>query len=451
MKSHLTMDLSFLNDLDGFSPMAPILFYFDGLRESFEAQQHFLNSAAYANLPYNFEDSITDRSITLLWDVEDGKLVPHTARVDYLDIEKPIILIVPSKPLKHATHYGVVLVNATGSSGHLLPPTFGMQRLWEDNSTMRCSSDTQRLQRYQQVLLPSLKSAAPWVRFESDQQPFPQLMFDFVTMSDDSLQPIRTIRDSTIQEIATWDSHQVDITKIVNSKCNNNKTLVARAIHGFLTVPWWLESESRDSFLSSTAVNNGKSNGVGQAKFSVYVPCSLYAAAVNDTTRIQRPLRAIIEYGHGVFYNRGEASEYSLLRYVLVFSLWTHLIDSTSPTTIYFLINRLRIAEDQGYLVIAMDWRGMSSFDMPVVIRSLLATPDLIQATRDNLIQGYANKIVLQHFSQNGLLNQEWLQFSYKDKQQYSIPTYNSKTPTRIFYGNSQGRSTVSVKTRKQS
>lgn len=98
-----------------------------------------------------------------------------------------------------------------------------------------------------------------------------------------------------------------------------------------------------------------------------------------------------------------------------------------------------RVAEDQGYLIMAMDWRGMSSFDMPVVMKSLLAKPALLQSTRDNLIQGYAGKLVLQHFAQDPrFLEQEWLQFS-SDNKQHEIPTYDNKPPISIFYGSSQG------------
>jgi hypothetical protein len=76
----------------------------------------------------------------------------------------------------------------------------------------------------------------------------------------------------------------------------------------------------------------------------------------------------------------------------------------------------------------------MSSFDLPVVIKTLVAKPDLFQAVRDNLIQGYANKFCLQHFSQNGMLNLEAFKF---DGQ--SIPTLGGDPPTSIFYGISQG------------
>jgi hypothetical protein len=91
----------------------------------------------------------------------------------------------------------------------------------------------------------------------------------------------------------------------------------------------------------------------------------------------------------------------------------------------------------------AMDWRGMSSFDMPIVMKTLLSTPRLFQATRDNLIQGYANKLVLQHFAQNGMLTSQWLQFSKKMENQQlnytSIPMYHSKSPISVYYGSSQG------------
>jgi hypothetical protein len=86
----------------------------------------------------------------------------------------------------------------------------------------------------------------------------------------------------------------------------------------------------------------------------------------------------------------------------------------------------------------AMDWRGMSSFDLPVMMKSMLADPNLIQATRDNLMQGYICRLALQHFARNGLLAQNWLSFPSKGTI-YNIPTYDSKHPTSVFYGSSQG------------
>jgi hypothetical protein len=91
----------------------------------------------------------------------------------------------------------------------------------------------------------------------------------------------------------------------------------------------------------------------------------------------------------------------------------------------------------------AMDWRGMSNYDFPIVMKTLLAQPRLFAATRDNLIQGYANKLALQHFSQNGLLNTEWLRFQDTELDKHSISqairTYDDEVPISVFYGSSQG------------
>ena len=91
--------------------MAPILFYLEGLKESHEAANAATKSSqkgssglkktelAHPRLVNNSNigDSITNRSITLLWDVKMKELVPHTAQVDYLDPNRPLIIAVPFK------------------------------------------------------------------------------------------------------------------------------------------------------------------------------------------------------------------------------------------------------------------------------------------------------------------------------------------------------------------
>jgi hypothetical protein len=93
------------------------------------------------------------------------------------------------------------------------------------------------------------------------------------------------------------------------------------------------------------------------------------------------------------------------------------------------------MANDHGYILTAMDWRGMSTFDLPVVIKVMIGKPNMFEAVRDNLIQGYANKLALQHFTARHLLDMEWLQFERSDipRLDYDHP------PTRVFYGISQG------------
>ena len=91
-------------------------------------------------------------------------------------------------------------------------------------------------------------------------------------------------------------------------------------------------------------------------------------------------------------------------------------------------LSTIRMANDNGYILMAMDWRGMSRFDLPVVIKTLIGNPNLFQSIRDNLIQGYANKLVLQHFARYAML--DWLKIDGA-----SIPTLNDERPASVFYG----------------
>jgi hypothetical protein len=97
------------------------------------------------------------------------------------------------------------------------------------------------------------------------------------------------------------------------------------------------------------------------------------------------------------------------------------------------------MATSNGYIITAMDWRGMSSFDLLMVIKVLMSTPRTFEAVRDNLIQGYASKLALQHFTRHGLLDSDWVQFKTGFNQDHPVPLYQGSQPASIFYGISQG------------
>ncbi len=83
----------------------------------------------------------------------------------------------------------------------------------------------------------------------------------------------------------------------------------------------------------------------------------------------------------------------------------------------------------------------MSIFDLPMVIQMLLFKPHLFEAIRDNLIQAYASKLALQHFSRHGLLSMNWLSFtSNKSVTSNPIPVASrGEQPVFVFYGISLG------------
>jgi hypothetical protein len=311
LKGGIRLDPTFLNQLDGFSTMAPMLFYMEGLKEAHEKG----NSDVRLQGANDIELSITNRSITLLLDVKSQTLMPHSAEIDYLDDRRPLVMVFPAKPLSHNTHYALAVVEATDIDGHRLPLTPGMQatRSGRDDAHYR-----ERRERYENTVIPALATAAPWFSYEKDPDSL-QLLFDFQTISAKSqLGPIRSVRDATLAYIdgpewGDWSDH-VRVTRTDEGVCSRAGALIARTIHAEIDVPWFLKAFGpghREATLDYNALATGKPVTIGKAKFVVHIPCSLRAAAIKGANA--KELRAVMEYGHGLFFNRDEATDRFLL------------------------------------------------------------------------------------------------------------------------------------------
>lgn len=394
----------FLNeDLDGFSTMAPILFYLEGLKEAYEDGIDSDNEFQLQG-PERIEHSVTQNSITLLLNVDQKILVPHSAEIDYLDPKRPLVMVIPARPLHHRTHYAVIVQKAMDRHGDLLPPTPGMKALAK-------SLDVQRRIRYIEKVLPALNEAVDWMppdeAFVSEDMEEIQLLFDFVTASSElQIGKTRAVRDATLAHLAQpqwkWRNHARILKEEVYS-CQDAGVSIARTMHVEIDVPWFLKHTStRDSSLDPWTLANLDQLRLGQAKAMLQVPCSIEQAALGIEGG--RRLRAIMEYGHGLFYHRGEVRDDFLSQ----------------------------MANKNGYLLFSMDWRGMSVFDLPIVIKTLIGNPNSFRSVRDNLIQGLANKFAFQHFCQHGLLT--WLRVEGS-----LLPTLDHGRPASLFYGISQG------------
>ena len=302
MRGGLTWSASFLSTLDGFSTMAPILFYIEGMKEGHESAEGNVKLQG----PERIEYSVTSSSVTLLLDVKAQELVYHSAEIDYLDRERPLVLVFPSSPLKHNTHYALAVINAHDGQGNRLPQSDGMSHIFK-------STDNGRRKRYQERVIPALEAAAPWFSFLNDPGSL-QLLFDFQTISEESqLGLVRGVRDATMaiinRESWEWKNH-VRTVRIEEGNCDaDGDTLVARTIHAELDVPWYLESfgpGGRSLELDRNAVASRKPVSIGRAKFMVRVPCSVREAAVGGAGK---KVRAIMEYGHGLFASRNELTD----------------------------------------------------------------------------------------------------------------------------------------------
>lgn len=384
-----SMKADFVNALDGFSTMAPMLFYMEGLKEAHEAGIGQLIGAP------GIVNSTSSSSITLLLEVKSQKVVPHSAEVDYLDKDRPLVMVFPAEPLYHNTHYALAVLNARDLRGAALPPTRGLSEVLENDQHPSHS-------RFVDELIPALRKAASW--FDPSQL---QLMFDFHTISKESqLGTVRSVRDATLRTVndekwGGWEKN-VKTVKVIDNNCKVNGTRIARTVHAELNVPWFLGPGGRYATMDYDAVRKDKPNAIKPVKFVVHIPCSVRNQVLKGSLQVN----SVMEYGHGLFYSRAEASD----KFLQV------------------------MANQDSFIITAMDWRGMSVFDLLVVARVLLAEPHLFEAIRDNLIQGYCAKFALQEFSRKALLSMNWLKFGTEQAD-----NVDNSNVSFTFYGISQG------------
>ena len=409
-RSGRTLDPGGINESDGFSTIAPILFYLPGLKERGGTG---MGGASFPT-PDEIGRSVTDSSTTLLIDVDAMQLIPHFSEIDSMDPMQPLVTLQPASPLSHNRHYAVALVNTVDDNDRLLAQSVGLTSLFSISSSDDTSTSRNFI--FRNILLPSLHKAAPWLEPSPDPEKLPanvQVLFDFSTASEASqVGKLRDTRDATLDllnadEFEWEEGRNVEVVKIVEGFCGP-ASFIARTVHLKISFPWFLSSYGsghRGARLNFKALRNEEEPIVGSLKFIVQVPCSLKDKALNSFEGSE--LTNILEFGHGLFYSREELLDALFLQ---------------------------RMADANGYLLIAADWRGMSMFDLPIIAKVLMADPSLFSATRDNLIQGFVSKMAMLHYAKNGMLSAEFLKFDG-----LAIPVANGGDVEVSFYGISQG------------
>lgn len=193
--------IHYLNNLDGFSTSGPILFYVEGFKEG----PNILVG------PEDIELSVTEKSLTLLIDLDSRSLVHHFAEIDHLDESRPSIIVQPARSLHHNTRYAMLLVNARNGKGEYLSASQHLQYLLDAKK----SRDSRGIF-YRDTILPILQEVSPWC----DGTTSIQMLFDFRTISSysqlsDTLE-ITAITRQIVQEKkwGKWDNDKVKVVKM---------------------------------------------------------------------------------------------------------------------------------------------------------------------------------------------------------------------------------------------
>lgn len=336
------------NELDGFSTIAPILFYLQ-------------DAVATGLVPHtNIAQYLEANASTVILDLSTGQRVAHWTELDAIDPHEPSIIIQPASALKHATRFLVVVQNVINSKGELISRTPGFASLMA--SVASANVDTKRYEHYKTVLIPAIVAAG------LDPEKV-QLAWDFVTTSRESVQG----RYEQMRDIALNFNPIVTLVKEEEGNCANSK--IGRSLTVRVTSPNFLDHKHhRGGFLprKNGAREPVVAKGETETFVLIRVPCSL--------TQPEHPQAAaqVVEFGHGLFGTRQEIA-----------AGWIgEWLDRTKM--IFF----------------ASDWFGMSKFDKLQIVRIILSDLSNFAIIPESIMQGWANKVVIYKSMQSGQLRQ---------------------------------------------
>lgn len=315
------------NELDGFPVLGAMLAHLPDADVSL--------AISHTDLGAYLDDDVT----TVVLDVETGERVPHFVEREVQAPEgEQLLTLRPVVPMERG-HRHVVGIRGLGGAA---PDGFAALR---DGHEGDADLERQR-QHYEDVVFPALEAEG----FARDEL---LLAWDFVTVSEDSLDSIRTVRDAALE----WEpTYAVDA---VTEGC-------PRVFDGTLQAPLFLESWEPGSLLVRDGTTPVQS-GVADVPFQVRVPCSL----IDDP----RP-GPLVQFGHGVL---GDYTEVSA-------------IDG--------------LAQDHGWVTFAVGWTGMKSDDIGDITLAVAQDMTRFSIVPDRLHQGHLEFVVAQQLMTGPFLDE---------------------------------------------
>ncbi len=336
------LDFSRTVTSDGFSPGSQILAMLPGAIDD-------SSLATYApREPEKALRSLDADSPTVLVQVSNGHKVAHIAE---LDVRAPrparqALILRPLERLIAGETYAVGISALRDLDGSVIEPSPGFKALRDGAAT-----DDARLVAAREtadaVLFPALAAAGK-------ERSSLQLAWTFTVGSNEQLRgDLLRIRSLALDALRTAPPEIA-----IDSVEFDTSSHVARLIHGRITVPLFLEAATPASAIFRDAEGRAAQNGTTEVPFIAVIPNSVLTSAT--------PAR-LLQFGHGFFGNTDEATE----GYV------------TS------------LADQYGFVVIAMNWWGMSGDDLPSVIRDILSDTSLGLRFTDRVHQAMVNLMAL--------------------------------------------------------
>jgi hypothetical protein len=334
--------------------------------------------------------SIADGSLTVILDTETGERMPHFVELDMSqdDDDRRAFMIVPAAPLKYGHRYVIGIRSLTALDGGAVSPSAGFAAL-RDGTLTEDGDIERRRTYYDDSVFPTLE-ADGWSRGEL------LLAWDMVTGSKEGITGKAVwMRDDALDRIGP-DGPSYTITSVQTEDLNE---WTARRIYGEMTVPLYTEDDERGTLLTRGDDGMPYYNGETTVPFTVIVPNSVWSSA--------QPA-AILQYGHGLLGSQGEVQSSYLAR----------------------------LADDNGYVIIAVDWTGMKNEDFEAIVTMMVDDIDRFSIIPERSQQGFVEKLAAMRMISGALAQDDALLAPHPDS---GDPTVIIDPERRYYYGNSQG------------
>ncbi len=368
------------NELDGFSPMGPILARFPNL--------------ALTGIPSHdaIADSLLDGAKIVLLDAESGERMPLWAELDMAGEHisgHEFLFIRPAVPLRNGHRYVVGIRGLVDTSGAAIGASDGFAALRDGTPTDNWDIEGRR-DAYA-AMFTTLENDG-WARAET------VLAWDFVVASKEKITGrVESMRDDAMTR---WGAGgpAYTIASVVDYTAEENVS-ICREIRGFLTAPLYLEADEPDTLLTRDDAGMPFYNGDTSVPFTLRVP----RTALTDP----RPLK-LLQYGHGLLGDQGEVSSGYLGE----------------------------IADRYGYILFAVNWRGMAEDDLNAIQLMLVQGIDRFGIIPEGGHQGLVEFVAAAAMMQGGMATDEALTFP----DPAGGASVSVVDPSEVlYYGNSQG------------
>lgn len=363
------------NELDGFSPLGPILAHFPDLALD--------GVVGHDDIGASLEDGQT----IVILDADTGERMPYFAELDVSGLVEPgknFLMIRPAVPLRNGHRYVVGVRGLVDTTGAPIAASEGYAALRDGTPTDNWDIEGRR-EDYEAIY--AVLEQDGWTRAET------QLAWDFVVGSVEGITGrYTTMRDDMLARVGDT-GPAYTITSIEDEWDEN----IYRRVRGVMTVPNYMEADEPGTVLTRDENLLPTYNGDTEVEFTILVPRTFFEDP--------RPL-PIVEYGHGLLGSHDEV-EGGYLK---------------------------EMANRYGFVLFAVDWKGMAEEDYGAIALMIAQGLDRFAIVPERSLQGFVEFAAAARMMRGAMATDAAMA-----APDMATPIYAVDPSQFYYYGNSQG------------